>query len=293
MPDLDNVTLVKPTYKVYQLNHIFKVIKFKNTLETIRLSDKEWKHYDNKLASSLSRTRKLLLEKALCNPWEWFCTFTLDPQKYDRYDLPVWYKDFSQFLRDDRKRGYKNSYLLVPEMHKDGAWHIHGFMSGSMELISFREYRRAGNKVKRELISGDFYTWPRYQDKFGFCSFGRIKSPVRSAFYISKYISKDNSMLVSEVGSKMYYPSHNLNSAVLHGERYGPSSYLDRFLEKDYDFCKMGMTKVSDHLDWTFGMDFFEIDFEYFQPVFDQIEKQKSFFEDMAGIQFDQLSLYD
>lgn len=38
------------------------------------------KHYDKKLDSSVSRAKRVILEKALCNPWDWFCTFTIaDP----------------------------------------------------------------------------------------------------------------------------------------------------------------------------------------------------------------------
>ena len=299
MPGIDDIAYVKPTYNIYQLGRLFKVVKFKNTIATLsssidKVSKNECQHYDTKLASSLSRTRKLLLEKGLCNPWDWFCTFTLDKEKYKRDDLPKFKKDFSQFIRDERKRGFPLSYLFVPELHADcQSWHMHGFLCGTPELVSFKEWKRQGHKFPQKLITAGFYTWPRYQNKFGFCSLGRIKSPIRSAFYISKYLSKDNARLVSALGANMYYPSQGLNTAVKKSEIYGSSAYYDQFLERDYEFCQVGMTKVSDYLDWTFGLEFADVPFDMFEPVFDDIKPVRGFWDDMAALQYEQLDLYN
>lgn len=55
-----------------------------------------------------------------------FVTYTLDPSKIDRYDEKEIYKKMRNWLSDRVKRkGLK--YILVPEPHKDGAWHFHGF----------------------------------------------------------------------------------------------------------------------------------------------------------------------
>lgn len=296
MPDIDNISYVKPTYNIYKLGQIFKVVKFKNTIVILsshidKVTKQECKHYDVKLANSLSRTRKLLLEKALCNPWDWFCTFTLDKEKYKRDDLQKFSKDFSQFIRDERKRGFPLSYLLVPELHADlQNWHLHGLLHGNPGLVSFKEWRRLGHKFPTKLITGNFYTWPRYQEKFGFCSLGRVKSHVRSAFYVSKYMSKDNARLVSSLGLKMYYPSHNLNTAIKYSEIYGQSSYYDKFLEKNYEFCQVGMTRLSDSVDWTFGLDLADVPLDMFEPVFDDIKPSRGFWDDMASLQWEQLN---
>ena len=42
-----------------------------------------------KLEASLSRTKNRVTELALCNPWEYFVTLTLSPEKYNRNDLPT------------------------------------------------------------------------------------------------------------------------------------------------------------------------------------------------------------
>lgn len=36
-----------------------------------------------KLEESLSRTRSAIFELALCNPWEWFVTLTLNPEYHN------------------------------------------------------------------------------------------------------------------------------------------------------------------------------------------------------------------
>ena len=59
---------------------------------------------DNKLETSLSRTKRTISEIAECNAWSLFCTFTLDKRKYNRTDLKKFRKDFSQFIRDYRKK---------------------------------------------------------------------------------------------------------------------------------------------------------------------------------------------
>lgn len=280
--------IVRGNYCIYKYTEqIYKVVKFKCTEIPLDKADRaEEKHYETKLDNSISRTRKLILEKALCNPWEWFCTLTIDKNKYDRYNLKEFYKDFSQWLRDYRKKGYDLHYLLVPELHADNAWHLHGFFYGMPELESFSDVRKRGEKVPDYLVYSDFYNWQPYQDKFGFCSFGRIKSPVRSAFYISKYISKDHSRMVTDLGAKMFYCNQGLNRAVPHGEVYGHSEFLDGFLQQEYQYCSVGMTKVSDQQTWHFAFE--ENGFEFFdemQPLFDDYEcASTSFSDDMASI---------
>lgn len=57
----------------------------------------------------------------------YFVTYTLNPERVeDRYDEKKIYKQMRNWLSDRVKReGFK--YVLVPEGHRDGAWHFHGF----------------------------------------------------------------------------------------------------------------------------------------------------------------------
>lgn len=62
----------------------------------------------------------------------YFVTYTLDPKIMDRYDSAAIYAKVRDWLANSVKRkGFK--YILVPEKHKDGAWHFHGFVNFPLE----------------------------------------------------------------------------------------------------------------------------------------------------------------
>lgn len=265
-----------PDGRIYRYtDRIFKLVKYKRRSGSGSYFRKlEKPKYDDKMAASLSRTRRIILEYALCNHWEYFCTFTISAEKYNRHDLETWRDSFLQWIRDQRKKGVPVVYLLVPERHKDGSWHMHGFFSGvSSELVSFRSERKQGLKVPDKLVKGDFYDWPAYRHKFGFCSFAPVRDPVASAFYVLKYLTKDMAVSSLGVGLHLYYVSRGLNRSVVQTDVYGWSNYLDSFLENDYQFCRTGMTKTKDSLDWSFGLEYAE-----FVPLFesDQTEELES-----------------
>lgn len=257
------------SHSVYRYtDQIYKVIQWNGVYQHFGPGPAEaQKHYDKKLDSSISRTKRVILEKALCNPWEWFCTFTIAESKYDRKDLVAWRDSFTQWMRDQRKKGYPIQYLLVPEQHKDGSWHAHGFLSGVPEdcLISFERMHKSGVKLPRKLWKSNYMNWTAYQEKFGFCSLGRIKNPVACGFYITKYITKDNDSMVKQVGLHSYYASRGLNGATKHVDFFGRDPEIDRLLVNKYDFCSTGMTHIRDGCDWTFCMNY--MDFGSLDPL--------------------------
>lgn len=231
------------------------------------------KHHDKKLDSSLSRTKRVVLELALCNSWDYFCTFTISRDKFDRSDLVAWRTSFTQWMRDQRKKGFPLRYLLIPERHEDGSWHAHGLLGGlpESELISFKQMDADGylspngRPLPRKLVDSDYLNWHAYLSKFGHCSLGPIRSHVGAGFYMTKYMTKDNQRLVSEVGLKSYYNSHGLNRAEKHLDFYGRDVFIDSLLVNKYDFCATGMTHVADCVDWTFGFEF--INFKDLRPL--------------------------
>ena len=78
---------------------------------------------------SLRRARANLRRLALANDFRYFVTLTLDPQKIDRYDGAAITKALGRWC-DNMVRRHGLRYVLVPERHKDGAFHFHGFMAG-------------------------------------------------------------------------------------------------------------------------------------------------------------------
>lgn len=234
---------VSPLYTIHQFRaDIFKVVAFKRRSgleDTVFLHDREDdNHNDTKLDNNFSRARSMVLQYALCNLWTYFFTGTLDKAKYDRFDLPTYMGDLSQWIRDKRKAyNAKFQVLLVPEHHDDGAWHIHGLLYGlpAHVLCDFQP------PAPRKLIEGGFLNWPDYQAKFGYCSLAPIRDPIATAFYISKYVSKDLSRRAGDLGKHLYFHSRPLRKAEKASDVYFPNRGLDDLCVHDYDFCRTGM----------------------------------------------------
>ena len=239
--------LVNPDYNLYRYRHDFyKVVRFKSTAPRMARVDHDkdsgFKHED-KLPQALSRARRVCLELALCNDWKWFATFTIAQNNFDRKNLDGYYERFSEWLKYQKKKsGKKIPYLLVPEQHGDGSWHMHGFFNSDIYgfLVPFKELLEAGENIPFKLVQNDYYNWPEYQEKFGFCSFGKIRNHDATAFYATKYISKSFQGDARRVGLKLYYCSQGLNRSEYYYSIYGPCTDLDRLLQNHYEFCSTG-----------------------------------------------------
>ena len=161
---------------------------------------------DDKLANNISRARSKVKELVLCNPWDYWCTFTIDKSKYDRYNLKGYVKNLGEFLHGYNRRcdvSDKVKYLLIPEMHKDGAWHMHGFIKGIKDADLYR------NK-------NGYLSWRQYEEKFGFISMKRIAGEdaiEKLSSYMCKYMTKEISSSVKELGAHSYYSSQGLQTA--------------------------------------------------------------------------------
>lgn len=230
---------ISPLYTIHAYREdLFKVVAFKGVRDPdfIKLRADPVKN-DNKLANNYSRARSMVLQYALCNPWEYFFTGTLDQQKYNRYNLDRFMVNLSQFVRDQRKKWDSQiQVLLIPEQHKDGAWHVHGLIHDLPEA-AIADFRYPAPK---KLIENGFRNWPDFQRKFGFCSLGQIRNVIGTAFYVSKYISKDMSQRGRDLGKHLYFHSRPLKTAASASEVYGWNPQLDSFCVNDYDFCRTG-----------------------------------------------------
>lgn len=172
-----------------------------------------------KLKENISRARAKIFELATCNKWQYWATFTLDKKKYNRTDLEKFKTDFSQFLRDQRKKlQCQIDYLLVPELHSDGkSWHMHGFINGlpESELRLFNPKEKLPLKLLEKIKQGDIvYDWGAYRKKFGFNDLELVRNPEACSKYITKYISKEMSQSVQDIGAHLYYCSKGLKRAL-------------------------------------------------------------------------------
>ena len=173
---------------------------------------------DSKLDDNIRRAKNAIFEYAFCNPWEWFFTGTLDPQKYDRTNLDKFHKDLTDWLREyGRYHKIKIKFLFVPEQHSDGiSWHIHGFLHGlpKEHLKQFVVGDVMGKGLAEKVKRGDVvYNWLPYAKKFGFCDLEPIRNAEAVSKYMTKYINKNLASSVKDLNAHLYYHSRGLNKA--------------------------------------------------------------------------------
>lgn len=170
---------------------------------------------EEKLENNIIRAKTAIREYGLCNDWEYWVTLTI---KNERNDLEGWRKRLTAWLRRKKQEGQKIDYLLVPERHKDGNWHMHGLFQGIKE--EWLEINENGYK-----------DWPEYRKKFGYISMSKIKDGGKAVSYLTKYLVKDKARLVEEIGKRMFYRSQGLKRA----EVVKKGSYYENKNRKGYE----------------------------------------------------------
>lgn len=171
---------------------------------------------EEKLTENISRARANIFEYAFCNPWEYFVTLTLDKTKYNRHDLQKFHNDFVKFICNQRRKGIDIKFLLIPETHTNGAWHMHGFIMGlpEEELRLFTLEEKLPYYIRNKLQENqEVYDWNRYREKFGFCDLEPIRNREACAKYVTKYVSKSLAEDIKTLGAHLYYCSRGLKKA--------------------------------------------------------------------------------
>lgn len=174
------------------------------------------KEKSERFSQSISRAKGKIFELAMCNEFTHFCTFTQDKEKRDRYDLAEFRKDFAQFVRNQnraRAEGEKIKYLLIPEQHKDGAWHMHGLLMGlgESDLKEFTLDQKIPKRIRAQIEKGEkVFDWLKYRKSFGYFTCTEIKSKTACSKYVTKYVSKDLQTTVHESGEHLFFASQGL-----------------------------------------------------------------------------------
>lgn len=134
--------------------------------------------------SSVRRTKTTVQDIVLCNDFDLFCTFTFDPKKIDRYNynkcLSCMRRWFSHQRELSLKYGKTLKYIVIPEQHKDGAWHFHGLMSGYSSTLKDTGLRTQSLRKIYNITSF----------RSGFTTAVQIDDKRAVSTYITKYISK-------------------------------------------------------------------------------------------------------
>ncbi len=186
-------------YSYFLVGHIeYRLNNYKNTtLHKIKVLRNQGNEID-KLASfksSLSRTKREIRELCFSNPFEYFCTLTVNSNNADRFSLQSCQDNLRVLLRKIKRKFPNFIYILITEHHKDGAFHFHGMMS-NLDLY-VNEYGYYSSHIL---------------DSLGFNSFSKIKDFNKCCNYLTKYITKDcirnehGQIFIRSKGLK--YPEH-------------------------------------------------------------------------------------
>lgn len=159
----------------------------------------EKKKLDN-LSRSFRRTRSALYMYARQCVWDYFITLTYSPDKIEnRYDFSLCMKKVHKWIDNCKQRKAKELlYLLVPEQHKDGAWHIHGLLCNTTGLTFTDSGKRYDGKIVYNLDD-----W-----KLGFSTATEVTDTYKVSNYITKYITKD--LCAVTPGKQRYFVSQSI-----------------------------------------------------------------------------------
>lgn len=176
---------------------------FTEKIQRVYTDADEWadeRKKEHSLYSSLNRTRSALYMYARQCNWEYFITLTYSPDKImNRYDFSLCMKKVRTWIHDCKKRKAADLlYLLVPEQHKDGAWHIHGLLCNTTGLTFTDSGKRYDGKIVYNLDD-----W-----KLGFSTATKVTDTYKVSNYITKYITKDLCAITS--GKQRYFVSKSI-----------------------------------------------------------------------------------
>ena len=154
----------------------------------------EEKEYEK--LKNLWRIKTKIKDYILSNDFDYFWTLTF---KADRYDYDLAFQKMGKWLRKMRDKHGKFDYIMIPELHKDGAIHFHGVTGGLNALIVAAGVTHKGAKVYNCL------EW-----EHGFTTKTKIRDKEKTASYVTKYVTKEMQNSIVEKGKKKYWCSRGL-----------------------------------------------------------------------------------
>lgn len=187
---------------------------------------------------SMRRARAKLRRLALANDFKYFVTLTLDPSKVDSHSgaevvkkLNVWASNAVQ------RQGLR--YLLVPERHKKGGIHFHGFFNAALPAVDSGTIRvpwakkprrpRSENERAAWLEAGGriVYNLPGWT--LGFTTAMELYGDYPAAVaYVCKYIGKDG----TKPAGRWYYSGGDLQEPTVEYFEMSPAELAAEYGDK-------------------------------------------------------------
>ena len=168
------------------------------------------------LERSMRRARSKVRRIALSNDFRYFVTLTIDPSKVDSCDGSAVVKKLNAWCSNMVQRhGLK--YILVPERHKKGGIHFHGFFNGALPAVDSgtlrlpwsKKPRKPKNEAQRAewLACGGSVVYNLPAWSLGFTTALPLYGDYPAAVaYVCKYIGKDG----EKPAGRWYYSGGDL-----------------------------------------------------------------------------------
>ena len=177
------------------------------------------------LQRSMRRARAKLRRLALANDFRWFVTLTIDPAKCDSFDgsmvvrkLNAWCSNMVQ------RKGLR--YILVPERHKSGRIHFHGFFNDCLEVVDSGHTDKQGHKI---------YNMPQWA--LGFTTAIELYDDyVKAVGYVCKYVGKQG----EKPAGRWYYSGGDLREPEVTFAEISPAELLQEYPEHAFVFYPPG-----------------------------------------------------
>lgn len=213
---------------VKEYTHSYKVVVYRSPIPLDREDFKPGDQTDNdNIERSVRRSRTIINDYVLTNPFDLFATFTFDPKKVDRYSKLDVYKKMQGWLNRQKKQHPDFGYIIVPEKHQDGAYHFHALLNCYGGELTPTNIYKSGKLV---------YNMPGFS--FGYTVVTKLDDDqLKTVAYMCKYITKD---METTTSGRRYWASRSLQKPkVYHNQIYdlGLAAKLDpRTIVYETDF---------------------------------------------------------
>lgn len=179
---------------------------FGNTMvQVVHSFSQEAEKKEKSLHNSLVRSKQAIYDISRANIWDYFVTLTFNEKAVDRYDYTDCTKKLSKWLNNMKNRSNPDfKYIVVPERHKDCAFHFHGLFAhcDGLDITDSGHTDKKGKPI---------YNIGKY--RLGFTTATRVENNSAVTKYITKYTTKD--LIEHTKGKKKYWASRNCDRPVV------------------------------------------------------------------------------
>lgn len=195
---------------------------------------------------SMRRARAKVRRMALANEFTYFVTLTLDPSKVDSHDGAAVIKKLNAWASNAVQR-HGLRYILVPERHKKGGIHFHGFFNAALPAVDSgtirvpwakkpRKPRSAAERAEWLAAGGQVvYNLPGWT--LGFTTAMELYGDYPAAVaYVCKYIGKDG----TKPAGRWYYSGGDLQEPHVEFFELSPADLVTEYGDKALVFYPPG-----------------------------------------------------